>query len=726
MKKIRFASMLLLCCALLAGCAGSEGEEGTWRGVQAGMENLAEITERTEYYDIVSESEDIFHFGMGEESPRRALKETGTARFLLGMQFYKGEPVQLWAEADPEVSDVFLYRADGSRELLLQGVPTDYTLFGSYGWNWHISHEGDFYCWHRANYSIYHPETVDDDIKAEAAFAKLSPSGEIIFEETFAPGIFAGGFCQLSDGRCGLLLENETEQTRTLAVLGSAAESLSESDRIQMRGLLWGEQILGTASESLAVFNYAAGTGMEIAELNPADGKESCLLSFTGTSYAMDHAMNRMQDFRMLEDGSVEILWLESADRAEGTLERLRMVKMDKIPIVLRGDFKSDGWTMDIVSAFNRQSGQYHVIIEDCGRGNDKEEFARLTSIQLAAGKGPDIIQAELMQDYIAGMLEKGALEDLSPYMEKSGVREDDYFPSVFSTWRNGGRIYGINPRLSIVGYKMNADILKGDGEPDIEGLADALLSWEGNAVYMSGKDSRDVLKMFLEGTDTLWGMVDWERGSCDFDGGLFAKILEASKRYGDNGRKGQLPGIAEQRAFWDIFMFDSAEEQEGEGKVTCGVLFDDGCHGAVYSGWTMAVNSNSPNKEGAWEFLRFLLGEEAQLQKTLMPVSRNGFELWLEKQRAQAADGKTVSRTWVIDAQTRYEMTYTEEDLTEEKIAEYRKELEEAKPYPIRTAPILAIILDESENYFNGSRSAAQVSKVVTNRVQLYLDEIR
>ncbi len=296
----------------------------------------------------------------------------------------------------------------------------------------------------------------------------------------------------------------------------------------------------------------------------------------------------------------------------------------------------------------------------------------------------------------------------------------------VFSTWWDGGHIYGINPKMIIHSYKIDEDILGGREEPDMETLVDSLLKWEGNAVYLSGRNSRDVLEMFLAGTETLWGMIDWERGSCDFSGELFVHMLEAAERYGDDGKKGQLPSIIEGRVSYTPVMYDSAAEQEREGKVTCGVMFDDGCHGAVYSRWTMALNSNSANKEGAWEFLCFLLGDEAQDQDT--PVSREAFERWLERQRERVADGKKVvyiTETGDKD-KTTYVETYTEEDLTEEKIAEYRKELEEAKPYPIRTAPILAIILDEAEDYFNGSRSAAQVSKIVTNRVQLYLDEIR
>ncbi len=70
------------------------------------MSDLTAITERTEYYDIVLESEEIFHLSLG------------AADIFLGMQFYQEEPVQLWARD----SDIYLYRTGGSGELKLQDV----------------------------------------------------------------------------------------------------------------------------------------------------------------------------------------------------------------------------------------------------------------------------------------------------------------------------------------------------------------------------------------------------------------------------------------------------------------------------------------------------------------------------------------------------------------------------------------------------------------------------
>lgn len=81
------------------------------------------------------------------------------------------------------------------------------------------------------------------------------------------------------------------------------------------------------------------------------------------------------------------------------------------------------------------------------------------------------------------------ALEDLSPYLQKSGILESDYFPAVFSVWRDGSHIYGVSPRyLGLSGFMVDSSILNMEEEPGIHDLIDSLLSpGKENTVFLSG-----------------------------------------------------------------------------------------------------------------------------------------------------------------------------------------------------------------------------------------------
>lgn len=719
MRKWLLLAGAYLLCTVLASCGKEEtaeevakdkGQEGTLEGVQKEAEEsiwqgatakdtLVSLTERTEYYDLTVKQEELFG----------SLPEAGISTYPIGTQFYQGEPVQLWVSKASQGSDICLYRTDGSRELLLESAPGRLTASGC---QWYLDREGDFYC----RYIDYiHRGT---EYIAQGSYAKILSSGEVLAESTMEENVVIEDFCQTRDGRMYLLSRNKEDDTRFLEEIDdSTGLIIPESRReVPMQFMVY----LGDGGDSPAVTGYSYDDiRRRVVKMNPADGSTSLVLSFSGTTYEM-HSNLELQDCRVLEDGSLEFVWTQRSGNG-GLLERLKMEKIDKIPIVLRGVFWHDAWLADRITRFNGENGDYHVIMEDCWDGRQQEEFFRMTSVQIGAGKGPDILCGnQLPQGYIGGMLEKGALENLAPYMEASGIREEDYFPLAFATWREGEKIYGVNPRMGLWGEELDEKVLGSREVPDIETLADALLALESDGVYYEGWDSAQVLKSFLQGTDSLWGMVDWESGTCDFGGPLFGKLLEAARRHGDDGRKKPESTIMQKRLLVGVVYFHGQAQQEEEGWVTSGVLFDDGCHVSGSPMYTLAMNSNSSHKEGAWEFIRFLMEEETQstnLEWDVPPVNRNAFEVWMQKSIQELARERRENGTLIYPA-------YYGTDVSEEKQAEYRRTLEEAKPLPLRTEPILEIILEEAKDYFDGYKNVEEISKVIENRVQLYLDE--
>lgn len=114
-----------------------------------------------------------------------------------------------------------------------------------------------------------------------------------------------------------------------------------------------------------------------------------------------------------------------------------------------------------------------------------------------------------------------------------------------------------------------------------------------------------------------------------------------------------------------------------------------------------MAINVNSAHKDGAWEFISFLLGEEVQDREewSLPPVHRESFDNWLDWYIRDMSEVR-------FEDGHRYYPPYVGSDTSEEKREEYRRAIEEAG------------------DYFNGSKSVEEVSSVINNRVRLYLEE--
>lgn len=712
-KKYLILFTAFLSCALLSACGAEKESENVWRGIGPGSD-LTAVTERTEYYDLAVETEEIFDFGLWEQNPEiyppMYLSNGGILYYPLGTQFFEGEPVQIWSEVAYDGADIYLYREDGSRELLLPGVSEKYATV-----------ESKFKCYLDSGKSCFFYRTdylkIDGEYQYRGLIVKMLPSGEILYENSLEPGFVIEDICQMEDGRIYLILHNYTTNVERLEELDPEAGRLMPESRMQFS--YQPNMKLGAGSGSPALAGRSGITAVDISAQST-----SGLLYFDGTSYGWhengDFDSLKLQDFRVLADGSVDFLWTDEVGSG-GVREVLRMEKVEKTPIVLRAMFFGDAtWLLEQIALFNRENDKYHIVLENCGYGNDLEDFRRLTSVQVGAGKGPDILCGQnLMQGYLEGMLEKGALEVLNPYMEASGIREEDYFPLTFSAWRLGDQIYGVTPKMEVSCEEMDAELLGSSETPDIEGLADALLAWEGSGVYRRRLDSVQLLNTFLQGSENLWGMVDWEKGSCDFDTSLFRKLLEAAGRYGDDARKELQPTIVNKINLNNFFSFNDPWERKEKGSVLAGPLFDDGCHGVSDPQFTMAVNAASVHKEGAWEFISFLLGDQAQGSQKLYlpPVKKDIFDQWLEwfipyMSEKRAENGIS------------YHPSYEGENTSEEKRKEYKKALEEVRTLPMGTSQILAIVREESTYYFNGSKSADEVISVVNKRVQMYLNE--
>lgn len=713
-KRFLILVMAFLSGAFFTACGEEKAPENAWRGIGPGAD-LTAVTERTEYFDLTVETEELFDLGLWEKNPElysvSLIREGEIIYQPLGTQFLAGEPVQIWSEITKDGADIYLYREDGSRESLLQGISVDYASVDS-KFKCYLDGEGSCF-FYRTDFLM-----IDGRDQYVGLIVKMLPTGEILYENSLEPGFMINDICQMEDGRIYLLLYNDKKNEQVLEELDSKTGRMISESRLQ---LFFGAVRLGTENGSPAVAGYGiGGSSGGIAAVDMDAQSTSGLLYLHGTSYGWhgDFSSLPLQDFQVLADGSIEFLWTDGAG-LNCFREVLRMEKVEKIPIVLRAII-TDDWLSEQVALFNRGNDKYHVILENCGYGNDLEDFRRLTSVQAGAGKGPDILCGQnLLQGYLEGMLGKGALEVLNPYLEASGIREEDYFPLTFSAWRQGDKIYGVTPKMEIYYEEMDAELLGNSETPDIEGLADALLAWEGGGVYRRSLDSVQLLNTLLQGSENLWGMVDWERGSCDFDTPLFRKLLETAGKYGDDGRKEMQPEIVNKINLKNFFGFNGSDERKAKGSVPTGVLFDDGCYGVSVPQYTMAVNAASANKEGAWEFISFLLGDQVQgAQKMyLPPVKKESFDQWAEWFISYMSEERK-------EAGHTYKPAYYGENTSEKKRKEYKKVLEDVRPLPMRTSLILTIVSEESEYYFNGSKSADDVISMINNRVQLYLSE--
>ncbi len=679
------SSTALFLCALLIVCFAGCGRE-----------------EATQYFDIQVEKQ-IFYDVAG------ANPDVHTS--FLNMQFYQGEPAQIWAVYDgAEKMNVFLYKIDGDRKLLVEDVPMEYARGGGF-----LDRDGNYYYW----------------ATNQGSLIKLDSAGKQLFSRPLSElGIFKiAKMCQLGDGRIYLRC-GESDQ--------GGPDRLCELD--QEKGEII--KIDNDVSELYFDTYMAAGedcllymTEKAVWKVDAEKATQEEAWSFVGTSYTgMYDSSYPVWDFRIQEDGGLGILQAgnnvhaKGADGAAKTLRKVAVGEGKEIAVLRCAG--SDTWIKGCIQRFNEQSEDWYIMLEERDDANTSwEDYTRQTSIEIASGNGPDILYGHILGDYAYGVFRQGGFTDLSPYLEASGLKKENFFPSAFGCWQEEGKIYGVSLNVSFFntgygGILMDAAVLGGNEEPDIEALVDALLVWEGDAVFLREADSQGVLERFLEGTEDLWGMVDWNEGSCDFNTELFAGMLEAAKRYGRNSVDDDRPALAEQESY-DTYQYLDETCLKERGKVRVGILFDDGCHASACPERTVAVNVNSGRKDGAWEFIRFMLEDGQLIQeggtfRTLRyPVSKEAFETVMAREKAKGLWEKYNEFYSSLEGKMKYYYP-----LSKERIEGIKEILEDARFVPVRTQPILDIIYEEVWGYFGGTKSIDDTVRVINNRVQVYLDE--
>ena len=132
----------------------------------------------------------------------------------------------------------------------------------------------------------------------------------------------------------------------------------------------------------------------------------------------------------------------------------------------------------------------------------------------------------------------------------------------------------------------------------------------------------------------------------------------------------------------------------------------------------TLYINANSAHPEAAWEFLSFILSEEAQ--GTLYTAAPHDNNLPVMKKFFLSGAQDFLDNGWSGGAKP---VNYV---VTRESVDALEEYLEDARELSWKTSPIVEIIVEEASGYFSGGRDIQQVLDLVQNRVQLYLDERR
>lgn len=376
-----------------------------------------------------------------------------------------------------------------------------------------------------------------------------------------------------------------------------------------------------------------------------------------------------------------------------------------------------------LVNQFNRTQEQYEVVFKTYGESIDyyggtaaeSRDGMNALSLELAAGKGPDLI---IKNTYFPFYAKRGFLEDLRGYLENSEVlSEEDYMEIALEMHTFDSVLTAVPAFFCAFTYGGYTDQIGDKRGRTMEEFLELAEKYQ-DMPLLSISDPISGVRDFAE---SLYSYIDWENRTCSFDSEEFKAFLEYCK----DGPKLEV----DYEIIWELgkdyllkeyFLggvsgFDKLlREKKDITLIGFPVKEGDGMLWRDRSfSFAMGISSRSKHKEGAWDFLEYLHTTESGYFSMY-----DGWSAKISKLEKELSD--FAGSELFVDIGEYY--TVTEEDV--EYIRELIQNASTIDSTNLYSNIVMQIIEEEAESYFAGDKSVEEVTEIIQKRIQLYLDE--
>lgn len=500
----------------------------------------------------------------------------------------------------------------------------------------------------------------------------------------------------------------------------------------------WGDTLYTGLSTSFFV-----SSNNQVSVLDLSAGTKETLFNWIDVDVNADD----IQYVGELSDGRIWAITREYKEEGGADYELIYLSKKDRSEVAAKDEIVFGTMWMDSdirkqIIDFNKTNSQYRIVVKEYG-ADDYESGLIQFGADLTTGNCPDLIN--LSQVDFAQYASKGVLEDLYPYMEKSGIKKEEYLENILKAYEVDGSLYGIMPVFYVNSIAAKTSLV---GEKNGWTLTEMLdLVDEVNPPYVMMYDSRNTMLWYCVYQD-IDEFIDWESGKCFFNGEEFIRALEFASRFPDDEdvdyseRESTETLLHENKVLLMQTTLSSVQEYQmmkgmfGEEITYVGFPNKEEKGNLIVpvSG-SLGMSSKSQYKDGVWEFMKTLI--EKEYQDNLVsehgnwgfPIRKESlekqFELDMTPEYYEDEDGNQVEAP---------KTTWGYNDFTIEIMAATQEEIEAVKAL-IASAEkisgntdqqIINIITEETEPFFKGQKSAADVANIIQNRVQIYVNENR
>ena len=383
---------------------------------------------------------------------------------------------------------------------------------------------------------------------------------------------------------------------------------------------------------------------------------------------------------------------------------------------IILGDIGRASTLQEAVADFNSKNYGITITIHDYYEENINDGISRLYD-DILTGKGPDIISFSTDEMDVEVLREKGAIENLIPYLEKSDViGEEDIVDSAYQVLTADGGLYMLPTNFVLYtlitkekwcSNKENftfEEALRAVRECEEDPMISRDLFLQEGAICggYSGETEDNRLEQYIKIAEQLPQQAMFQTNDLLMREGKIPFNLECI---------GDMQQYLYKKSVWgEDAVYTGFPGAEGKGRI---FIFDN----------CFAINSQSTHKEEAWKFVESYFTEEGQ--KTIAPnwnfsILQDVLDQQLSDSRKQeyyqTSDGKREKLPILAyEIGGTYENVYAARD---EDIQDVREMINNTKVMQRSDLPFIRITQEEALYYFNGEKSIEETVAAIRNKI--------
>lgn len=440
----------------------------------------------------------------------------------------------------------------------------------------------------------------------------------------------------------------------------------------------------------------------------------------------------------VLEDGRIVAVYEDAWDGTGGIVVLTETNEQTEAKeTIVFGVMSMDGEQQAEIAKFNRENSGYRIVVKEYYTdGKSWEDAAADLVRDIGVGDCPDVVKLSGLS--VGQLADKGAFEDLMPYLENSSVlNREDVVESILQAYTFGDVLVSVPSHITVRTVVGSASLLDSGQKWTMDEIIAFADTHPG--VELFDRANKDSLMRFLM-TFYVDAFLDWRSKECSFNSDEFRHLLEFVKRFPDKTERGKdavptpsriqkgevllmedfLAGFEATQVYQEMF-------QENMAYVGYPTMDGSGGHIIFSATHDYAIPDRALHKDGAWDFIENMLSQAFETEKLgRFPTSKSRLDEMAQDtvygEQELDETGMPVFGTITYGSGNGNQWVYTYHAVTQDEVDQVLDVINRVKLPVVYSEDIMNIISEETESYYKGQKTLDEVAAIIQSRVSIYM----